>query len=217
MNDRDLRLECLRLARAKNDSEPAAGLIFHARKLYRYVMDGDRQGGEAWQAEVRAACDNARLAEMSADRLVTDDMPRPAAWGSAGLVATDAECAAVAVAPRVALADIEAAIVREITFTGDDAAMMFDAQTPRNGPLRSDVASLTVLTVCILVLRNGYTIIGKAAPASPANFDADLGRKLAREDAIRQVWPLMGYALRDRLAEPSALELGAEARRIGVA
>jgi len=50
------------------------------------------------------------------------------------------------------------------------------------------------------VTRNGFTLIGKSAPASPDNFDPVLGRKLAYEDAVRQLWPLMGYALRDKLA-----------------
>lgn len=49
-------------------------------------------------------------------------------------------------------------------------------------------------------MNNGFTVIGKSVPASPANFDAQLGRKLAYEDAVRQIWPLMGFALRARLA-----------------
>jgi len=44
--------------------------------------------------------------------------------------------------------------------------------------------------------------VGKSAPASADNFNADLGRKLAYEDAIRQLWPLMGFALRERLSQP---------------
>ena len=55
--------------------------------------------------------------------------------------------------------------------------------------------SLHLLTMCIIVMQNGFTIIGKSAPASAANFNAELGRKLAYEDAIRQLWPLEGYAL----------------------
>lgn len=62
-------------------------------------------------------------------------------------------------------------------------------------------ASLGVLTICLIVTRNGFTIIGKSAPASTDNFDADLGRKLAYEDAVRQLWPLMGYALREKLVQ----------------
>jgi hypothetical protein len=60
-------------------------------------------------------------------------------------------------------------------------------------------ASLKLLTFCVLVLRNGYTVHGTSACASPENFNAELGRRIAKEDAMRQVWPLMGYALRERL------------------
>jgi hypothetical protein len=67
--------------------------------------------------------------------------------------------------------------------------------------------SLKVLSLCLLVMENGFTIIGKSAPASAANFNADLCRRLAYEDAIRQLWPLEGYALRDRLsAAPGATQ-----------
>ncbi len=59
---------------------------------------------------------------------------------------------------------------------------------------------LAVLTVCLVVMKNGFTVIGKAAPASPENFNVDLGRKYAYEDGVRQLWPLMGFALRDQLA-----------------
>lgn len=60
--------------------------------------------------------------------------------------------------------------------------------------------SMECLTVCILVLKNGFTIVGKSACASPENFDADLGHKIAKEDARRQIWALEGYALRTKLA-----------------
>ena len=105
-----------------------------------------------------------------------------------GLKETEAECAAHATAPRVSLSDIEAAIGAVFHTTGDKA--IADAPT---------MASLALLSICIIVMRNGFTIIGKSAPASAANFNADLGRKLAYEDAIRQIWPLMGYSLRERL------------------
>jgi hypothetical protein len=107
-----------------------------------------------------------------------------------GLQETEAECAANAVAPRVSLADIENNISARYDFTADTAI-------PEHAPLDS---ALRLLSICLLVMRNGFTIIGKSAPASADNFNADLGRKLAYEDAIRQAWPLEGYALRDRLS-----------------
>lgn len=56
------------------------------------------------------------------------------------------------------------------------------------------------MTLCILTLKNGFTVVGTSAPADPGNFDADLGRGYARAAAISQVWPLEGYLLREQLA-----------------
>jgi hypothetical protein len=103
---------------------------------------------------------------------------------------TDRESAAVAVAPRVSLSDIEAAIKARYDTNADTAV----------GDDVPKVAELKLLSICILVMTNGFVVIGKSAPASPQNFDAALGRKFAYEDAIRQLWPLMGFALRDKLA-----------------
>lgn len=60
--------------------------------------------------------------------------------------------------------------------------------------------SMPHLTICVLVLQNGFSLVGKSAPADPANFDAEAGRRFAYDDALRQLWPLEGYALRERLA-----------------
>ena len=61
----------------------------------------------------------------------------------------------------------------------------------------------TTLTVCCLTLRNGFTVTGESACASPENFDADVGRKVARESAKQKLWPLLGYQLKQRLHEAS--------------
>ena len=58
----------------------------------------------------------------------------------------------------------------------------------------------TSLTVCCLTLRNGFTVTGESACASPENFDAELGKKIARQNARDKIWALEGYALRERLA-----------------
>lgn len=57
-----------------------------------------------------------------------------------------------------------------------------------------------VMTVCVLTLQNGFMVVGESACASPANFDADLGRKIARDNARNKIWALEGYALRNKLA-----------------
>lgn len=54
-------------------------------------------------------------------------------------------------------------------------------------------------TVCMLTLENGYTIKGLSACVDAANFDMDIGRKIAFEDALRQIWPLEGYLLAEKL------------------
>jgi len=60
----------------------------------------------------------------------------------------------------------------------------------------------TTLTVCALTLRNGFVVTGESAAASPENFDEELGRKIARENARNKIWALEGYLLRQRLSEP---------------
>lgn len=115
---------------------------------------------------------------------------------------SDQAAAAVAVAPRVTLADIEGSILRKHEFTAAEAAagVVYARQKEKSGvPVFVPDSPESLLSVCLLVMRNGFTVIGKSAPASPANFNAELGRKFAYEDAVRQLWPLMGFALRDRL------------------
>ena len=58
----------------------------------------------------------------------------------------------------------------------------------------------TTLTVCALTLCNGYQVVGESACASPSNFDAELGRKIARNNALNKIWALEGYRLRSELA-----------------
>lgn len=58
----------------------------------------------------------------------------------------------------------------------------------------------TTLTVCCLTLRNGYTVIGESAAASPENFDEEVGRAIARRNARDKIWALEGYLLREKLS-----------------
>lgn len=61
------------------------------------------------------------------------------------------------------------------------------------------------MTIAIAMLSNGYILVGKSTPADPGNFDAELGRKFAREDAERQAWPLFAFALREMLSDEPCL------------
>ncbi len=97
---------------------------------------------------------------------------------TASLLASEAESVAIATAPRVTLESMEAHIA--------DAHYILHEG---------------VLTLCILKMRNGFYVVGESAPASPENFNEALGRKFAYENAIRQLWKLEGYALREQLSK----------------
>lgn len=80
---------------------------------------------------------------------------------------------------------------------------------PRLNPAMIDAAIVseqyhvfpgTTMTVCALTLRNGYIVSGESAAASPENFDQDIGRKIARENARNKIWALEGYLLREKLS-----------------
>ena len=55
------------------------------------------------------------------------------------------------------------------------------------------------MTLCLITLDNGFIIVGKSTPADPENFNAELGMKFAKEDAVRQIWPLEAYLLREKM------------------
>jgi hypothetical protein len=103
-------------------------------------------------------------------------------------------------APRVHLADIEAVIAYEYYITGDE---IHDVSVSVLGPAHKSVsdpeAAMLCLTLCVLVLANGFTVTGESACASPENFNAELGRKRARQKAIDKIWAFEGYLLKERL------------------
>lgn len=87
------------------------------------------------------------------------------------------------------------------TIIGEEYIQRGDYPTVQSGPHGHECSqALSCLTICILILRNGFTVVGKSACVSPENFDARLGQKIAREDARRQIWTLEGYALKSRFS-----------------
>ena len=98
-------------------------------------------------------------------------------------------------APRVTPADIEANIASEMYFTAADGVMKADGIAANGVPQR-----LHNLTFCVLVLRNGFVVTGESACASPENFDAEIGRRIARAAAAQKIWSLEGYLLKEKLA-----------------
>ena len=108
-------------------------------------------------------------------------------------------------APCDTPADIEANIASEHYFTANDGrqgAISAGLYVGREVAADDDVdlAPLGLLTFCVIVLRNGFTVTGESACASLENFDAELGRKIARQNAINKVWPLLGFLLKEKLA-----------------
>lgn len=104
-------------------------------------------------------------------------------------------------APRVTPADIEANIAREHYFTAADGVRgELLSSSPELGVDIGEDDPRSLLTFCVLVLRNGFTVTGESDCASPENFDAEIGRNIARQNAVQKIWPLMGYELRTKLA-----------------
>lgn len=96
-------------------------------------------------------------------------------------------------APRVTPARIEAVIRDEYSTTLDRAF-----------PGAPSMPGMERFTIVALVLENGFIVTGESAPASAANFDPELGHKIARQKAVDKIWMLEGYALRTQLNDAEA-------------
>lgn len=100
------------------------------------------------------------------------------------------------VSPRVTPDMIDKAIAGEEYFTPAELLIF-------RGRKLEEHDSFRLLTICVLKLKNGFTVIGESACASPQNFDAEIGKKLARQAALSKVWALEGYLLKSQLADGS--------------
>jgi hypothetical protein len=60
-----------------------------------------------------------------------------------------------------------------------------------------------IMTVCYITMVNGFIVHGVSAPASPENFNAEVGKRYAFDNAFKQLWQLEGYLLRQKLYEAS--------------
>jgi hypothetical protein len=104
-------------------------------------------------------------------------------------------------APRVTPQRIKDVIISAQYFTA--YAGVKHGRITRDEPAFSDL--LQMVTFCVLILQNGHRIIGvNAGPVSAENFDSDLARKLAMQNALDQIWPLEGYLLKQRLHDDAA-------------
>ena len=65
----------------------------------------------------------------------------------------------------------------------------------------ADKANLSLVTICIIILENGFKVDGVSACVDPANYNEDIGRECAYENAFNKIWELEGYMLRQSLHE----------------
>ena len=100
------------------------------------------------------------------------------------------------VAPRITPSYIDSVIASEHYFTA------LNGVDGTKAPYEiAAIQSLGLLTFCVLVLKNGLTVTGESVCASPENFDAEIGRKVARQNARDKIWALEGYALKTKLSQ----------------
>lgn len=107
----------------------------------------------------------------------------------------DDAAALAAKAPRVSLALLESRIAAAHYITAAEAL------AGRGDPVSG---AFDRVTLCIAQLTNGWTLIGTSSCAAAENFDPSLGRTLAHQDVLRQLWPLEGYLLREALSHAGA-------------
>lgn len=110
-------------------------------------------------------------------------------------------------APRVTPADLDAEIAAGSVhyFTALNGASAAVNELSNDGKWQSALAALdavtetlSIITICVIVLANGFKLIGYSAPVSSANFDAKIGQDIAFRNAREQLWPLLGFRLADK-------------------
>ena len=107
-------------------------------------------------------------------------------------------------APRVTPEHIQSVISHELYFTAQQGVYgeaVFHVTDLKDTPAYPVHQSLGLLTFCVMVLKNGFTVTGESACASPENFDPEIGRKIARDNAVNKIWALEGYLLKQKLSE----------------
>lgn len=56
----------------------------------------------------------------------------------------------------------------------------------------------STVTICNLVLENGFSVRGESACVDPRNFNMEIGQQLAHRDAFAKMWSLEGYSMAER-------------------
>lgn len=106
----------------------------------------------------------------------------------------DKVSAANAKAPRISL-DYMASLMEKVWYA--NPIDVFSAPTDLTP---EQAKRLVTTTICYVLMKNGYIVIGHSTPASPENYNSELGRQLAFEQCQKQLWPILGYELCTKLA-----------------
>lgn len=103
---------------------------------------------------------------------------------------------------RVTFESINSQIVKEMYFSAGDG-IIGNPESP-SIITEKEFEPFDMITFCVILMKNGHRIVGvNEGPISSSNFDAELGRKMARANAIDKIWPLLGYELRSKLHNES--------------
>lgn len=104
-------------------------------------------------------------------------------------------------APRLTPDYIKSLIKSEVFFTASEGIAGANQDSDSPDTVQETLESHNLVTICVLTLENGFTLIGHSACASPENFNFSIGCDVARENAIEQIWLVEGYRLKQRLFE----------------
>ena len=108
-------------------------------------------------------------------------------------------------APRLTPDYIDSVIQSVHYFTAGDGyagALAFSEEfnsLPEGERFITPPQQLDLLTFCVIVLKNGFTVTGESACASHENFNAEIGENIAFENARNKIWLLEGYLLKEKL------------------
>lgn len=105
-------------------------------------------------------------------------------------------------APRVTPQRLDEVIDDVQYFTAGDGAYGYQTRD-ESVDMATYPSALDLLTFCVITLKNGFTVTGESACASPENFNEEVGRKIAYENARNKIWPLEGYLLKEQLHKES--------------
>ena len=101
-------------------------------------------------------------------------------------------------APRITPDRIKEVIEDVQYFTAGDGAYGYQTRDETVDTATYPEA-LNLLTFCVITLKNGFTVTGESACASPENFNEEIGQKIAYDNAVNKIWPLEGYLLKEQL------------------